>query len=81
MSNIFECKTSGRPTYSQQNLNLKVVRSNQVKYNEKSLRVLGPMIWNNLPPHCKNNENVSIFKRLIKTWDGVSCKCNLYRKL
>ena len=32
MSNIFELKTSGRPILSQQNLNLKVVRPNQVKF-------------------------------------------------
>ena len=52
-----------------------------MKFGEKSLRVLGPKIWNRLPPHIKNAENLSAFKRLIKTWDGVSCKCNLFQKI
>ena len=42
ISNIFEVKSSDRPFCSQQNLNLKVVRANHVKFGEKSLRVLGP---------------------------------------
>ena len=61
MSNIFEVKSSDRPARSQQNLNLKVVRDNQVKSGEKSLRVLGPKIWDRLPPHIKNSENLSSF--------------------
>ena len=58
-----------------------MVRGNQVKFSEKILRVLGPKIWNRLPPHVKYAENLPAFKRLIKTWDGVSCKCNLCRKI
>ena len=76
----FEVKSSDRAIRSQQYLNLKVVGANQVKFGEKSLRVLGPKIWNRLPLHIKNSENLSAFKRLIKTWDGVSCKCNLCKK-
>ena len=45
MSNIFEVKSSDRPVCSQQNLNLKVVRVNQVKFGEKNLRALGRNIW------------------------------------
>ena len=59
MSNIFEVKSSDRPVRSQQNLNLKVVRANQVKFGEKSLRVLGPKIWNRLPLHIKYGENLT----------------------
>ena len=51
MSNIFEVKTFDRPVRSQENLNLKVVRANQGKYGKKSLRVLGPKIWNRLSYH------------------------------
>ena len=82
MSNIFEFKLSDRPARSQQNLNLKVVRANQVKkFTEKSLRVQGPKIWNRVPLPIKNVENLFAFKRYIQTWDGVSCKCNLCRKI
>ena len=61
MANIFEVKSSDRPARSQQNLDFKVVRDNQVKSGEKSLRVLGPKIWDRLPPHIKNSENLSSF--------------------
>ena len=44
MSNIFEFKSSGKPFQSQQNLNLEVVRANQVKFAVKSLRASGPKI-------------------------------------
>ena len=77
ISNIFEFKSSNRPVRSQQNLNLKVVRANQGKSGEKNLRVLGPKIWERLPPHTKTAENLSAFRRLIKTQNGVPCKCNL----
>ena len=67
LSNLFEVKSSDRPIHNQQYLNLKVLRANQVKFSEKSLRVLGPKIWNRLPPHIKNAENLSAFKQMIKT--------------
>ena len=41
MSIISEIKSSNIPICNQQNLNLKVVKANQVKIDEKSLRVLG----------------------------------------
>ena len=82
MSNIFEVKSSDRPVRNQQNLNLKVIRANQVKFGEKSLRVSGSKIWwNRLPTHIKNAENLSAHKRLTNAWNGVSCKCNLCRKI
>ena len=81
MSNIFKVKSSNRPVHNQQNLNLRVVRANQVKLHKKSLRFLGPKIWNRLQTHIKNSENLSAFKQLIKIWDGVLCKCNLCGKI
>ena len=62
MSNIFEVKSFDRPARSWQNLNLEVVRANQVKFGEKSLRVIGPKIWNRLPPCINNADNLSAFK-------------------
>ena len=62
MSNIFEVKSFDRPARSWQNLNLEVVRANQVKFGEKSLRVIGPKIWNRLPPCIKNADYLSAFK-------------------
>ena len=81
MSIISEIKSSKWPICNQQNLNLKVVKANQVKIGEKSLKVLGPKIWNRLSPHIKNTENLLAFKRLRTTKEGVLCKCNLCKKI
>ena len=79
----YENKTSTKETSerNQHSLNLKVTRPSQVRYGERSLRVLGPKIWNNLPAHVKSATNLLSFKRLMQSWDGVSCKCTLCKKL
>ena len=50
---------------------------NQRTFGYKSLKVLGPKIWNNLPYHIKSSDNLDTFKNLLKNWDGNLCKCNL----
>ena len=47
-----------KPVRKQNILNLKVIRPSQVRYGERSLRVLGPKIWNNLPAHVKSATNL-----------------------
>ena len=51
--------------------------SNHRTFGYKSLKVLGPKIWNNLPYHVKSSDNLDTFKNLLKNWDGNLCKCNL----
>ena len=54
------------------------VQSHQAKtYGEKSLKTLGPKIWNDLPENIRSATSLSRFKTLIKTWSGPYCKCNL----
>jgi hypothetical protein len=55
---------------------LKVKAQNSKKYGTDSLRSLGPRIWNALPNHIRNENNLESFKQLINTWDGPSCGCN-----
>ena len=81
MTEISNLSDSKEPARKQNVLNLKVTEPNQVKYGARSLRVLGPKIWNNLPAHVKSAPNLLSFKRLIKSWDGISCKCTLCKKL
>ena len=45
------------------------------------LRGLGPKIWNTLPYHIKNPENIAIFKKTTKNWNGVESKYLLCQKL
>ena len=81
MTEIFKLSDSKKPARKQNVLNLNVTRPSQVRYGGRSLRVLGPKILNNLPTHVKSAPNLLSFKRLIKSWDGVSCKCTLCKKL
>ena len=75
MQNIFETRTSNRPSRCQNDL--QHYRPNQTTFGSNSRRSLGPHIWNLLPEDIKSAENLVKFKRLIKSWDGATCRCNV----
>ena len=58
-------------------LNLKVNNRHTVKYGDKSMRNLGPHIWNSLPDHIKAETDIFKFKNYINQWLGPKCKCSL----
>ena len=47
-----------------------------VTYGDKSLKILGPKIWNALPTEIKRETSLNKFKEYVKLWSGNSCKCN-----
>ena len=53
--------------------NIAVVRTNTSTYGTKSLRSLGPKIWNSLPEHIKAEASLAHFRSLINTWFGKEC--------
>ena len=57
--------------------NLEIPKSNQVRFGMKSLRYLGPKVWNSLPQHIQSSENLTVFKTLIKNWNGTVCSCKM----
>ena len=74
MQSIFELRSSN---YSLRNANnLAHLRPNQTTFGSKSLKCIGPQIWNGLPSELKSAENLKSFKVLIKKWDGPNCKCS-----
>ena len=74
MQKIFKLRTS---CYSLRSPNdLAHIRPNQTTFGSNSLMSIGPQIWNNLPNELKSAENLITFKRLIKNWDGLSCRCS-----
>ena len=77
MKELFQLRITNRPVRENYLFNMFVHKTNQVKYGTKSLRNLAPKIWNSLPLQIKTAENLDIFKDLIKSWDGASCKCNI----
>ena len=72
MKEIFELNTIRNP--ERKMLMVKVIESK--KYGTDSLKHMGPKIWNSLSPELKNSKNLTIFKCLIKSWEGSSCNCH-----
>ena len=58
---------------------------NQVTVGAKSIRYVGPKIWNS-PPHffpqftLKSSEILTTFERIVKNWDTISCKCPICQR-
>ena len=60
-----------RPLY------LKVNENHTIKFENKTLRCLGPHIWNSLPNQFKKETVYTKFKVFINDWLSMKCKCNL----
>ena len=58
-----------------------VPRVNQTKFGLKSIQYEGAKLWNHIPNSIKSAENLEIFKKLIKSWQGPTCKCNYCKQL
>ena len=65
MNNIFKLKVSGREVPDKYKLNLDITKWNQRTFGYKSLKFLGPKIWNNLPYYVKSSDNW-YFKKSVK---------------
>ena len=71
MKDIF--KTSKHRRSERLKFNIEVPKYNQIKYGKKSLRVLGPMLWNSLPIGAKSLNTLPQFKTFIKAWGSETC--------
>ena len=56
-------------------LNLPRVRSS--RYGTNSFSFQAAKLWNSLPEEARKITSFNAFKRFIKGWNGVSCKCNM----
>ena len=71
MQEVFQVK-------KQRNYNLRnktdfiIPQVKSVNHGLKSIRVLGPKIWESLPNDLKNKESVNSFKTAIKRWKPKS---------
>ena len=73
MKNIFTSKQNAQ-VYPH---DLLVRSHNTTTYGGKSLKIVGPKIWNALPTEIK----LSKFKEYVNLWSGPSCKFNLYKSI
>ena len=62
---------------SRRPLSLHLPMVNQTTYGLNSFRHEGDKLWNSLPEDIKSSANLITFKRLIKTWNGTTCRCCL----
>ena len=53
--------------------NIEVAKYNQSTFGKKSLRVLGPMLWNSLPLEAKTIDSLPHFKAFINEWGTENC--------
>ena len=59
-----------------------LVRSHKATtYSDKSWKILGPKIWNALPPEIKRDKSLRNFKEYVTLSSGPSCKCSLCKSI
>ena len=49
------------------------------RYGVNSLAFRGSLLWNNLPPHVKENQTLEEFKNRIKKLRSIHCTCPFCR--
>ena len=73
MRDLIKLRFTTRPVREKYKINMIIPEFNQVSCGKKSLRTLGPKLWNNLPHHVESSENLESFNRNIEHWDGERC--------
>ena len=73
MKNLF----AKREVSKRRKNNLEIPNRNTVKYGDKSIRSLGPHIWNGLPEEIKNENSYDKFKEYLNTRYEPKCTCSL----
>ena len=76
MQEIFLVKEQGNYNLRNQT-DFLIPQVKSASYSLKSIRVLGPKIWESLPNDLKNKELFDSFKTTIKRWKPESCPCRL----
>lgn len=71
MKEIFE--TNSNRTSERFKYNIKSQSFKHVRHGKKSLRVLGPMLWNLLPNNLKSLSSLHEFKSQIQTFGNKKC--------
>ena len=70
-----ECKYEFR-----KHLDYELPRVKTELYGKHSIRYISPLIWETIPLEIKNIENLSEFKKSIRSWKPLDCPCRLCKK-
>ena len=87
-SEVFKILNKPSPSYIQDFVNEKVShynfrnkkqveipQVNSKRYGMKSFQFEAAQVWNSLPSEFRMAENYQQFRRLLRTWDCMNCKC------
>ena len=77
MRDLFSLRETSRLALEKFMLNLNIPVHNQVTFGSKNLRIFGPKVWNSLPSHIKSSDNLTVFKMIIKHWNGTRSNCKV----
>ena len=61
---------------SRRPLDIYIPKVHQTKFGYKSYTFEAPSVWNSLPLEIRKAENIPLFKKLINSWSGPTCRCN-----
>jgi hypothetical protein len=67
--------TNRNPYCTRQATNLEIPRGKTTRFGSRSIRSLGPKLWNALPASTKQADSLQLFKTQISGWQGIPCKC------
>ena len=77
MKDLFRLCATKRVHREKCKFNFEISKSNQVIFGTRSLCIQVLKVVNSLPYHTKVAQNLEIFKRVVKFWDGKTCTCNV----
>ena len=67
---------SNKYSFRYQNV-LEIPQVRTMSYGQKSFRYAAASLWNKLPNHFRTEHSFSHFKSLIRSWNGLDCKCSM----
>ncbi len=57
------------------NNKMKLYKFKTMTYGKHSIKYVASILWNSINVDIKNTDNVNVFKRKIRNWQGPICQC------
>ncbi len=54
---------------------MKLYKFKTMTYGKHSIKYAAGILWNSINVDIKNTDNVNVFKRKIRNWQGPICQC------
>ncbi len=70
---LFVIKANGHDL--RDNNKMKLYKFKTMSYGKHSIKYTAGILWNSINVDIKNTDNVNVFKRKIRNWQGPICQC------